>query len=148
MGDSGTTQELDQKDGRVIPDDLWGILCVYAEARGEPYEGQVAVANVVRNRTRMRFFSDGTVVSTVTMPFQFSWMNHGDRQRERVLGSVWDDTMRKAARAWFESEHTQIVPDATHYYADYIAAPSWAKSNRMEFVARIGRHAFFRELRG
>ena len=30
---------------------------VYGEARGEPYEGQVAVAAVILNRVRQRIFS-------------------------------------------------------------------------------------------
>ena len=132
--------------GRVIPDDVWGILCIFAEARGEPYDGMVAVGNVIRTRTAKHFFSDGTVASTVTWPFQFSWMNHNDAQRGRVLGSKWDDPkMPECAKAWFESEHHSVVGDSTHYYNDVVASPIWAKANRMTYIARVGRHVFFRE---
>ncbi|MFZ3194107.1 MAG: cell wall hydrolase [Moraxellaceae bacterium] len=47
-------------------------LCVYDEARGEPFEGQVAVARVVLNRTAKRYASDGTIRGTVLSPNQFS----------------------------------------------------------------------------
>jgi len=129
--------------GRVIPDDVWGILCIFAEARGEPYEGQVAVGNVIRYRTKRKFFSDGTVISTVTAPHQFSWMNTVDAQRSRVLRATWDD-IREASKAWFESEFNDVVPEATHYHADYVQ-PYWSKAVGMELVKRIGRHLFYRD---
>ena len=138
----GTTEN---KTGRLIPDDVWGILCVFAEARGEPYDGQVAVGNVIRNRTSKKFFSSGTVCSTVCMPHQFSWLNTGDSQRTRVLSSRWDDPqMAAAAKAWFESAENQMVRDSLFYHADYVH-PYWAQSHGIEFVTRIGRHLFYRE---
>ena len=129
--------------GRVISDDLWGALCVFAEARGEPYEGQVAVGNVVRQRTKLRFFSSGSVVSTVCNPYQFSWMNTGDAQRTRVLSADWSDPAWKTAvRAWFESEMRDEVPGALWYHADYVT-PAWSKAQGITLVKRIGRHLFY-----
>ncbi len=145
-GAAGSTSELgDLQTGRVIPDDVWGILCVFAESRGEPYEGQVAVGNVVRNRTARRFFSDGTIASTVLSPHQFSWTNTVDAQRTRVFSVAWDDpAWRVAARAWFESAQSRPVGNALFYHADYVS-PSWAKAQGIEFIKRIGRHLFYRE---
>jgi len=48
-------------------------LNIYQEAGGEPDEGKAAVARVVRNRMRRKFFSDGTVAGTVLAKDQFSW---------------------------------------------------------------------------
>lgn len=48
-------------------------LNIYQEAGGEPDEGKAAVARVVRNRMRAKFFSDGTVTGTVLAKDQFSW---------------------------------------------------------------------------
>lgn len=133
--------------GRVIPDDVWGILCVFAEARSEPYEGQVGVGNVVRNRMAKRYTSDGTVVGTVVAAYQFSWMNTPDRQRARVLSARWDDSaLATASRAWFESAHVSQVADAVLYHADFVS-PDWAKAQGIEFVVRIGRHLFYRDVR-
>jgi spore germination cell wall hydrolase CwlJ-like protein len=147
MDSAGATQP--SKIGRLIPDDVWGILCIFAEARGEVYEGQVAVGNVVRNRTRRRFFSQGTVCSTVTFPKQFSWCNASDPQRQRVFGAVWEDpAIKTAARAWFESEHRKCVPDdVTHYHTLARPAgveqwpPFWARL--MSARVTIGGHVFY-----
>jgi spore germination cell wall hydrolase CwlJ-like protein len=141
-----------ERTGRVIPDDVWGILCVFAEARGESYEGQIAVANVIRNRTQRHFFSRGTVTSTVCYPKQFSWLNDSDSQRARVLSASWDDpAMRTAAKAWFESADRRLVGDAVLYHT--VARPSyaedwppyWAKAAGVELVTTIGNHAFYRD---
>ncbi len=132
------------EQGRAIPDDVWGILCIFAEARSEPYEGQVAVGNVVRNRTKLRFYSQGTIASTVLAPYQFSWANTGDAQRTRVFSAVREDpAWRVASRAWFESEFSSPVGDALFYHADYVN-PEWSKANGIEFMKRIGRHLFYR----
>jgi N-acetylmuramoyl-L-alanine amidase len=135
----------DLKAGRIISDDTWGILCIFAEARGEPYDGMVAVGNVIRNRTKQRHFSDGTVVGTVTAAYQFSFLNTGDAQRTRVLGACWDESgCRLAAKAWFESEYVQVVGDALWYHASRVS-PGWARAQGIEFVRRIGAHLFFRK---
>ena len=68
-------------------------------------------------------------------------------QRRRAITLRMLEKQKQTAKAWFESEHTQVVPEATHYYADYIAAPVWARANRMEFLLKVGRHAFFKEHR-
>lgn len=130
---------------RVIEDDTWGALNILAEARGEPYAGQVAVGNVVRARMRLKHFSDGTVVGTVWRPSQFSWTRSDDPQRLRVLMAD-DETVawRMAKQAWEESAAKNVVPpDTTHYHADYIRKPGWAA--RLEFVKKIGRHLFYRK---
>lgn len=127
----------------LIGDNTWGILCVWAEARGEPYEGMVAVGNVVRERTARRFYSDGTVAGTVIAPHQFSWMNTSDSQRARVLTARWgDDRMELAAKAWFESAHNIVVPKCLWYHAEYVQ-PYWARSNQMQYQKTIGRHLFY-----
>jgi N-acetylmuramoyl-L-alanine amidase len=131
-------------DGRILSDDDLAILCIFAEARGEPYEGQVAVANVIRHRTAKKYFSDGTVTSTVTWPHQFSWMNTQDKQRCRVLSACWNEPgIKSAEAAWHESARTDEVPEALMYHADYVD-PWWAKAEGIELVKRIGRHLFYR----
>lgn len=131
-------------DGRILSDDDIAILCIFAEARGEEFAGQVAVANVIRNRTREKYFSNGTVISTVTWPHQFSWLNTADKQRCRVLSACWDEPgIKSAEAAWHESARTNEVGDALFYHADYVT-PWWASAERIEFVKRIGRHLFYR----
>lgn len=143
---SDGTAEQTPRTGRLISDDVWGILCIFGEARGETYEGMIAVGNVVRNRTRRHFSSDGTVVGTVTSPYQFSWMNTTDGQRTRVLSASWeDDAMSQCVHAWFESEYRQEVPDDTLWYHASEVSPGWAKAHSIVLVKEIGRHRFFKE---
>lgn len=137
---------MDAESGPLISEDVWGTLCIYAEARGEPYDGQVAVGNVIRNRMAAKFFSDGTVCDTVTRARQFSWMNDADRQRTRVLAARAEDGQIQTARkAWLESATVAHVKDALLYHADYVA-PYWSKAHGIELVTRIGQHLFYRDI--
>jgi spore germination cell wall hydrolase CwlJ-like protein len=132
---------------QVISEDTWGALCIFAEARSEPYEGQVAVGNVIRTRMKKKYFSDGTVVDTVTRPYQFSWMNSNDRQRTRCLRvDDADPAWKQAVKAWEDSALLDVVGDAVLYHAEEVH-PWWAKAEGIAYVKRIGRHLFFRSER-
>lgn len=72
---------------QLVPDDSWAILTIYGEAAGEPMEGKLAVAHVIRNRMRFKYQSDGTVVGTVLKPFQFSMWS----DRARLMAARADD---------------------------------------------------------
>lgn len=50
--------------------------CVYAEARGESYQGQVAVAAVVLNRVKSPSFPN-TIAGVIYQPYAFSSVNDG-----------------------------------------------------------------------
>lgn len=134
----------------MVPPDAWAIMTIWQEARGEPYEGKVAVAKVIRHRMRLLYNSDGTVHGTVLRPKQFSGWNTfpwGTPQALlRIKGAalrVDDQSALDCAKAWFESENG---PDPTNgavlYHADYVT-PDWAA--RSHFLKRIGRHLFYRE---
>lgn len=131
---------------QAIHPDIWGAMNIYAEARGQPFYGQVAVGFVVRERMRLRYFSDGTVVGTIWRPYQFSWTLSSDPQRMRVLGATNDSIeWRDAAAAWAQSEGSDILPLGTvSYHNDKIARPNWAKSEEFVFVRPIGAHLFYR----
>lgn len=49
----------------VISPDALGICTLWQEARGEPYQGKVAVGEVIRERMRRRYASDGTVAGAL-----------------------------------------------------------------------------------
>ena len=129
---------------RVIPDEIWGPLNIWAESRGEPFEGQVAVGFVVRERMRLRYFSDGTVLGTVWRPSQFSWTLASDKQREKVLSIDMDDASHATARrAWDLSGASDVLPPKTVLYHAASVNPRWASSNDVKFVKQIGHHLFY-----
>jgi len=48
-------------------------LCIEREARGEPYEGQVAVGTVILERVDHRDWDGKTIHEVILCPSQFSW---------------------------------------------------------------------------
>ena len=120
---------------------------VYHEARGEPLEGQYAVAEVTMNRLRSSSFPKSVceVVHEKRWDARrrrdvgaFSWTEL-DRL-SRPHGAAWQQA-RQVAVAVYDGAHTPRVPNALYYHASYIK-PSWAKANRR--VATIGSHVFYR----
>ena len=128
----------------LVPDRLWGILTLWAEARGEPVEGQVAVAEVIQRRTAQHFMSAGTVASTVLWPMQFSCWNTSDPNRKR-FGDLNDEDplTQEVMSSWDRAAAgLSFAPGALHYYNPSTVETPWAKT--MLVVANIGRHRFLR----
>ncbi|HSC16758.1 MAG TPA: cell wall hydrolase [Gammaproteobacteria bacterium] len=120
---------------------------VYHEARGEPLEGQYAVAEVTMNRVRSTRFPDSVceVVHEKRWDVRrrrdvgaFSWTELDALRPPR--GAAWQQALEVAA-AVYDGEHKPRVPNALFYHANYIK-PSWARTNRR--VATIGSHVFYR----
>ncbi len=120
---------------------------VYFEARGEPLEGQYAVAEVTLNRTRSPYFPD-TICEVVhearwdpirrRLVAHFSWTEL--KMRSEPRGPAWKQAMA-VARAAYDDTHVPVVPGALFYHATRIH-PGWAGTQRV--VATIGRHIFYR----
>jgi len=104
---------------------------VYAEARGEPYTGQVAVAAVVLNRVRSAAFPN-TITGVVYQANAFSCVNDGQ------INLTPDDTAIRAAKdalnGWDPSG------GALYYYNPNAATDSWIFSRTT--ITTIGRHRF------
>jgi spore germination cell wall hydrolase CwlJ-like protein len=120
---------------------------VYHEARGEPLEGQYAVAEVTMNRLRSTRFPKSVceVVHEKRWDARrrrdvgaFSWTELESLSRPH--GAAWQQA-REVAVAVYDGTHTPSVPNALYYHANYIK-PSWAKPGRR--VATIGSHVFYR----
>lgn len=109
---------------------------VYWEAKGEPLDGQLAVAEVILNRVaRGKFGRD--VCDVVTAPRQFSFVRGGHIPVPVNRGSYAE----AKAIAWIALADAwkPIVGDATHFHARYVN-PGW----RMTRVAQVGNHIFYR----
>lgn len=120
-------------------------MTVWAEARGEPFQGQQAVAEVIQRRTQRKFFSNGAVWSTVTRPSQFScWCTSDPNFPALLLLDSIDPNVQSCTRAWEAAKvGPPIVPDAVLYLnLDAVpVAPSWVAKSRL--VAKIGAHSFY-----
>ena len=113
---------------------------VYFEARGETLEGQLAVAEVVLNRSRSGRYPV-TICGVVEQPMQFSFVNRTGRIPAANRDSV---SWRKAvaiARIAQDEVTDQLTSDVLWYHADYVA-PSWGR--RLNRTTKIGLHIFYR----
>ena len=118
---------------------------VYFEARGEAVRGQIAVAQVVMNRTFSGFYPN-TVCGVVyqnkhhhmACQFTFACDNNPDVIREPEM---WERA-RKIAKAMLDGQiWLPEVAKSTHYHAYYVR-PSWV--SEMTKMYRFGVHTFYR----
>jgi spore germination cell wall hydrolase CwlJ-like protein len=118
---------------------------VYFEARGEAVRGQIAVAQVVMNRTFSGRYPT-TVCGVVyqnkhrhyACQFTFACDNNPDVIREPEM---WERA-RKIAKAMLDGQiWLPEVAKSTHYHAYYVR-PSWV--SEMTKMYRFGVHTFYR----
>ena len=111
---------------------------VYFEARGEPIEGQLAVAEVVLNRTRSGRYPS-TICAVVTQPWQFSFVRNGIIPAADRTSEAWRRAVAVARIA--ERGAQRLLPrDVLWYHADYVS-PSWGR--RLARNTKIGIHIFY-----
>ena len=111
---------------------------VYFEARGEPLEGQLAVAEVVLNRAGSGRYPT-TICAVVTQPAQFSFVRRGVIPRADRASEAWRRAVAVARIA--QSRATRMLPDnVLWYHANYVS-PSWGR--RLDRNTQIGLHIFY-----
>jgi len=127
---------------RLISDDPFGIICVYMEAEDQPYDGKLAVAEVILRRKTRKYMSDGSVAGTVLRKSQFSGFNTEAKNRIRAFKlDTTDPNANDCVRAWEEAKRgSEIVPGVLHYYNPKLCSPPWAKDAKV--VKVIGDHCF------
>lgn len=109
-------------------------LNVYHESRGEPIEGQRAVAHVTLNRAREK---KQRVCDVVFAPAQFSWTIADPPIRDE---RAWKRALQVSRQALRAGPAADPTGGANHYHATYVS-PRWAGS--MERTAHIGTHVFY-----
>ena len=117
---------------------------IYFESRGEPVEGQKAVAQVIINRVKAKAFPNsvcGVVYQNREKRnrCQFSFACDGikDNPSEK---QAWNKAQTIASSALANAAPVSAVGSATHFHASSVR-PAW--SARMRQHARIGRHIFY-----
>ena len=112
---------------------------VYFESRGEPIEGQLAVAQVIINRAESGQFPE-SYCSVVHQRSQFSFVKNGRMPQPRTSSAAW--TRAKAiARIAHRGLWDSAADDSLYFHAKYVR-PSWSRKK----VARatIDSHIFYR----
>ena len=112
---------------------------IYFEARGEPLEGQLAVAEVVMNRAASGEYP-ASICAVVKQPAQFSFVRGGLFPPIDENSGAWRTAVAVAHIA-DDKLADNLGPDVLWYHADYIA-PAW--SRRLARVTQIGAHVFYR----
>ena len=112
---------------------------VYFESRGEPLDGQLAVAQVIVNRAEDRRFPS-SYCGVVFQRSQFSFVKGGSMPRIRTGSGAWKRAQaiaRIAHRGLWDSR----ASDALYFHANYVR-PKW--SRRKVALATIDTHVFYR----
>ena len=125
------------------------VRTVFGEARGESFEGQVAVAWVIRNRAEWQPPSwwGHTVEAVCYHPEQFSCHNLDDPNR-KILDALSSDNLVYVAieNGVVKPVMAGVVLDptegSTHYINPQLAAPKWAEGRQP--IITIGNHVFYR----
>ena len=115
---------------------------IFFEARDQPIQGQLAVANVVMNRVESPRWPD-EICAVVFQPSQFSFTHDGKSDNYLKYTSNVGD--RQAIAIAEEIAISVIKGDrlgltSTHYHATYVK-PYWLKQYHQD--GRIGDHVFY-----
>lgn len=111
---------------------------VYFEARSEPLEGQLAVADVVLNRAASGKYPQG-VCEVITQKAQFSFIEKGQFPEPNKASKAWSKAVAVARVA--QNDLAEAVPEEVlWYHADYVA-PVWRHG--LKKSEQIGVHIFY-----
>lgn len=105
--------------------------CVYAESRGEPYTGQVAVAAVVLNRVRSSSFPN-TIAGVIYQPYAFTAVADGQINLEPNQTAY--NAVRDAMNGWDPTN------GCLYYFNPATATSSWIWTREVKLT--IGKHKF------
>lgn len=104
---------------------------VYSEARGEPYEGQVAIAAVILNRVEHPEFPN-TIAGVIYEPLAFQVVANGQ---------INHDPDQQARQAAYEALHgLDPTRGALYFYNPAKTQNQWIKSRAV--ITTIGKHIF------
>jgi spore germination cell wall hydrolase CwlJ-like protein len=146
-------------------------LCIWTEARNQPYEGMVAVSRVIYNRMAQHYESDGTIPETILAYDQFSafYFDFVDGKYARVCDTYqaayiraqsmltaaqtsaqWDDCQKAvtdgAVGSTFtwgpEGQKLNVEPRALMYVNLEVSRPAWATSEA--YICKIYDHSFYK----
>jgi len=120
------------------------LLCriIAAEARGESYEGQMAVAQVIRDRMEhpnQKLYGGPTLRGVVLKKGQFAKPWRGNLNKY--------PSVIKAAKAVFDNNERIFDEPTMFFYQPQIASRSASRSiKRYNYIGKVGAHNFHGEV--
>jgi spore germination cell wall hydrolase CwlJ-like protein len=109
---------------------------IHHEAANQPLKGQLAVGQVIRNRTQSGRFPK-SFCAVVNQRGQFFSTSRYNAARD---AHRWQ-TALAVARLAEQSDTPQVAPGALYFHAAYVR-PLW--SHHRQMVTQIGAHLFYR----
>lgn len=127
---------------------------VFFEARGEPFKGKAAVAQVTMNRVKAKQYPN-SVCATVFQPHQFSWSKQLPKSKINQIMRGQVQKMKPAdLKAYREAKAVaelalqnklNVLPAKVMHYHATSVNPKW--SHKMEKHGMIGNHVFYGEVK-
>ena len=118
------------------------VETIMMESADQSYQGQLAVAEVIRNRAKR---SGLPAWKEVMRPKQFSCWNSTLWAKAWLVDHATGEAYQMASRAWQEAlDGSETVKGATLYHTVKVS-PTWSKSPRVHFVKQVGSHLFYTE---
>jgi N-acetylmuramoyl-L-alanine amidase len=119
---------------------------IYGEARGESFNGKVAVAYTITNRASRPSWWGSDITSVCLKPQQYSCWNPDDPNFNLLGEATLASHSFRDCLAAALLVYNRTLPDptngATHYFALSMSTPPlWAA--KMKAVSAIGNHSFF-----
>ena len=111
---------------------------VYFEARSEPIEGQLAVAEVVMNRAASGRYP-ASLCAVITQKAQFSFIRRGKFPRPDRDSAAWKKAVAIASIA--QQKLAPTLPAGVLWYHATYVSPKWGK--RLTKQTQIGLHIFY-----
>ena len=119
-------------------------IAIYFEARGEPIEGQVAVAEVILNRlaSDRREFKGDTVCGIIKQKGHFSFVPKSGELTIPTHSVSWENS-QNVAEAVVSGYSDGLVDDAL-FYANPAATDRLAWTKGLDDMGYVGNHKFWR----
>jgi N-acetylmuramoyl-L-alanine amidase len=132
VGEASNSNVVENKSTSVT-DAEFDLLSriVTAEAKGEPYIGQIAVANVIMNRVESDGFPND-IKSVIYDKGQFSPVSNG------TINQPATDVAKQAVRDALNGSNQ--AGDALFFWATYVPKDSWVWTKPV--IKQIGNHVF------
>lgn len=127
MGNNALASGISESDNQLL------ARAVNGEARGEPYEGQVAVAAVILNRVKHSSFPN-TIAGVIYQPGAFTAVSDGQINVPIDSNSTVYKACKDALNGWDPSG------GAIYYFNPNTATSSWIWSRPL--IKVIGKHRF------